>query len=71
MLERAASTLYKAGPAAGSGCWVGLDAQNHPVGAVGVDAPKLFRPILKALKDNADMDLSDWQPTHFCRGAAA
>ncbi|WP_257551889.1 NAD(P)/FAD-dependent oxidoreductase [Sphingopyxis sp. DBS4] len=69
--ERAASTLYKAGPAAGSGCWVGLDAQNHPVGAVGVDAPKLFRPILKALKDNADMDLSDWQPTHFCRGAAA
>nr|ADQ90217.1 ferredoxin reductase [Stutzerimonas stutzeri] len=69
--ERAARTLYKSGPLAGSGCWVGLDDQDHPIGAVGVDAPKLFRPILKALKDNADMDFSDWPPTHLCSGAAA
>lgn len=69
--ERATEILFKPGPTPDSGCWLGLNSDGHPVGAIGVDAHKLFRPVLKALKERANVDVSGWGATTGARGEAA
>ncbi|WP_293969319.1 FAD-dependent oxidoreductase [Sphingomonas sp.] len=58
--EKAATVLFKRGTTVDGGCWLGVDANGMPIGAIGIDSPKLFRPILKALKDSTPIAMDDW-----------
>ncbi|WOF45882.1 FAD-dependent oxidoreductase (plasmid) [Sphingopyxis indica] len=69
--EQAAQVLFRSGPSDESGCWLCLDEDGQAIGGVGVDTPKLFRPVLKTLKARTALDDAEWSTAPRAHGAAA
>jgi 3-phenylpropionate/trans-cinnamate dioxygenase ferredoxin reductase subunit len=59
--ERADKVVFTAGTEPLSGVWLSIDAEHQPCGAIGVDAPKAFRPVMKSLKNRNSIDVTGWE----------
>jgi 3-phenylpropionate/trans-cinnamate dioxygenase ferredoxin reductase subunit len=59
--EKAGEVLFAPGPEGATGVWLSLDHDRRPCGAIGVGAPRIFRPVMKALKNGGEIDLGGWE----------